>query len=316
MVFRLTILGSSSALPTAKRYPTAHLLNANERFFLIDCGEGTQMQLRKYKFNFSKINHIFISHLHGDHIFGLPGLLSTMHLLGRKNDLHIYGPAALEEILKLNRGEEDYLNYFKVIFHRTGHKRKNLIYSGKNINVWSIPLKHRVETTGFLFEEKSMGLNIKKEAIELYSPGIEQIANIKNGDDLILEDGSRVDNNDLTQPPWKIRSYAYISDTAYNPKITNQILEVDLLFHESTFENTHEKLASLTLHSTSRQAAMIAKKAKVGKLLLGHFSSRYKNLDNMLQEAKVEFENSFIVEDGDNFEIKRIREDSIDGFSD
>lgn len=316
MIFRLTILGSSSALPTAKRYPTAHLLNANERFFLIDCGEGTQMQLRKYKFSFSKINHIFISHVHGDHIFGLPGLLSTMQLLGRKNDLHIYGPAALDEILKLYRGNQDYVNYFKIVLHKIGHRRKNLIYSGKNIDVWSIPLKHRVETTGFLFEEKSPGLNIKKDAIEKYKPGIEQIAKIKIGEDLILDDGSIIDNHKLTQPPWKLRSYAYISDTAYSPKIADQILEVDLLFHESTFENTHEKLAALTLHSTAGQAALIAQKAGVGKLLLGHFSSRYKNLDNILKEAKIEFENSFIVEDGDNFEIKRIREEPVDGISD
>lgn len=308
MVFRLTILGSSSALPTANRYPTAHLLNANERFFLIDCGEGTQMQLRKYKFNFSKINHIFISHIHGDHIFGLPGLLSTMQLLGRKNDLHIYGPSELEAFLELYGNKQDYSDHFKIILHRTGHKRKNLIFSNNSLEVWSIPLKHRVPTTGFIFKEKSMGLNLRKEAVVKYKPGIEQMAKIKSGEDLEMEDGTIIPNEKLTLAPWKRRSYAYISDTMYDPSIAEQIKDMDILFHESTFISKHKKIAASTLHSTSKQAAMIAKSSNAGKLLLGHFSSRYKNLDPMLDEAREEFENSFLVEDGDKFEIKRIRE--------
>lgn len=307
-------MGSSSALPTANRYPTAHLLNANERFFLIDCGEGTQMQLRKYKFNFSKIDHVFISHIHGDHIFGLPGLLSTMQLLGRKKDLHIYGPAELEEYLNLYSGKQDFSEIFKIILHKTGHKRKNLIYSGKNMEVWSIPLKHRVPTTGFLFKEKSVGRNIRKEAIRKYEPGIEQIARIIEGEDIKLEDGSIIANELLTLPPWKRRSYAYISDTKYYPSIAGQILDVDLLFHESTFLSKDEKMAEKTFHSTAKQAAMTAQQANAGKLLLGHFSSRYKSLNPMLNEAKEVFENSYLVEDGDNFEIKRIREGFESGF--
>ncbi len=311
MIFRLTILGSSSALPTAKRYPSAHLLNVNERFFLIDCGEGTQMQLRKFKLSFSKINHIFISHMHGDHTFGLPGLLSTMQLLGRKTDLHIYGPALLKGFLDSFTRQLGYENDYKLIFHTIGHKRKNKIFSNKYLDVYSIPLKHRVETTGFLFKEKPAGLNLKKEAIDKYKPGIEQIAGIKAGKDLILENGTLVDNDKLTLKPWKQRSYAYISDTAYFPRIAEQIYGADLLFHEATFENADEKIAKATFHSTAGQAASIARQANVGKLLLGHFSSRYKTLDNLKLDARNEFENSFIVEDGDSYEIKRERVDSV-----
>ncbi len=310
MIFRLTILGSSSALPTAKRYPSAHLLNVNERFFLIDCGEGTQMQLRKYKLSFSKINHIFISHMHGDHTFGLPGLLSTMQLLGRKSDLHIYGPAGLKDFLSLFFQNQGYENDYKLIFHKTEHKGKNLIFSDNYLDVYSIPLKHRVETTGFLFKEKPVALNLKKEAIDKYRPGIEQIVRIKAGENLELKDGSQIDNSKLCLRPWKRRSYAYISDTAYLPDIAEYMYGVDLLFHEATFENIDKKLAKITLHSTSGQAGIVARRAKAGKLLLGHFSSRYKKLDRLLRDAKNEFENSFIVEDGESFEIKRERIDS------
>lgn len=308
MTFKLTILGSSSALPTAKRFPAAHLLNVNERFFLIDCGEGTQVQLRKYKLGFSKINQIFVSHNHGDHVFGLPGLLSTMHLLGRKSGLQIYGPEGLRKYLDLFHESYGSEIDYKIEFIPVGHRNKSLIYEDKKIEVYSIPLKHRIPATGFLFIEKEAELNLKKEALDKYKPGIEQIAGIKKGKDLQISNNTIISNKDLTKPPYKRRSYAYISDTAYSEKISEQIKDVDLLFHEATFAEKDKGLAKKTFHSTASQAAIIAKKAGAGKLLIGHFSSRYKDLNLLLEEAKVHFDKVVLVEDGENFEILRERQ--------
>lgn len=310
MIFSLTILGSSSAIPTSKRFPTAHLLNVNERFFLIDCGEGTQIQLRKNKIGFGKLNHIFISHNHGDHVFGLFGLLSSFQLLGRKSDLHIYGPENLRSLI--NFYNDNYMSDgdYKIIFKVVGHKRIQRIYEDHIMEVFSIPLKHRTPTAGFLFREKEPELNIKKEAIERYRPGIEEIVNIKRGADLALENGETVPNKELTLPPWKPRSYAYISDTAIHRKIVDYIRGVDLLYHEATFEAKDADLAKQTFHSTSFDAAEIAKAAAVKKLLLGHFSTRYKQIDTILEEARKLFDNSYAVEDGDLFKVEREREET------
>lgn len=308
MAFKLTILGSSSALPTAKRFPTAHLLNVNERFFLIDCGEGTQMQLRKYRVSFARIQQIFISHIHGDHVFGLPGLLSTMHLLGRTEKLQVFGPEALSDFIgffKKTFGKE---MEYEIEFIPVGHRTKNLIWEDKKTEVYSIPLKHRVPSTGFLFVEKDAELNLNKKLVDLYKPGIEQIAKLKRGEDLVLEDGRIIPNKEITLPPYKKRSYAYISDTAYQKSIIPHIKGVDLLYHEATFAQKDHKLAGFTMHSTAAQAAQAASEAGAGKLLLGHFSSRYKDLNVLLSEAKQYFENSFLVNDGDLYEIRRERE--------
>lgn len=307
MQFSLTILGSSSALPTSKRFPTAHLLNVSERFFLIDCGEGTQMQLRKFKTRFGKISHIFISHTHGDHVFGLPGLFSSFQLLGRKTDLHVYAPGDLSNLIefyKKNFGEN--LDY-RIILHALGYKRPHIVYSDKQVEVTSFPLKHRVPACGFLFREVPGLLNLKKDAMDLYKPGIAEINAIKKGDDLTLHSGTIIPNNELTLAPWKTRSYAYCSDTGYYPEISGIIKDVDLLYHEATFSSDNEVLAMETMHSTSEQAAQIAKMAGAKRLLIGHFSSRYKTIDPLIDEAKAIFPDTTGVNDGDVFEVERLR---------
>lgn len=310
MTFSLTILGSSSAIPTSKRFPTAHLLNVNERFFLIDCGEGTQIQLRRNKIGFGKLNHIFISHNHGDHVFGLFGLISSFQLLGRKSDLHIYGPENLRSLIDFYKDNYMSEGDYRIIFNVVGHRSFQLIYEDRNIQVFSIPLKHRTPTAGFLFREKEAELNIKKEVIEKYKPGIEEIVNIKRGADLVLESGEIIPNGELTLPPWKPRSYAYISDTAMHRKIIDYIRDVDILYHEATFEAKDADLAKQTSHSTSLDAAEIAKAADAKKLLLGHFSTRYKQTDTILKEARKVFENSYAVEDGDIYNVEREREET------
>jgi ribonuclease Z len=306
--FSIIILGTSSALPTSERFPTAHLLNANERFFLIDCGEGTQIQLRRFKIRLGKINNIFISHLHGDHIFGLFGLISSFCLLGRTSKLHIYGPVMLEELLL------DHLKYFQndltfqIVTHTFQNKRSALIYQDHNIEVRTIPLLHRVPTCGFLFKEKKAPKNIKKEMVEKYKIPISDIIKIKSGSDYRTADGTIIPNDELTLPAYKIRSYAFCSDTAYDEKIIEHVKSVDILYHETTFAHKDAELATETSHSTTKQAADIARKAGVGKLLIGHFSSRYKNYDFFEQEAREIFENSVAVKDGDVFSIPRTRE--------
>lgn len=303
MSFRLTILGSSSALPTSERFPTAHLLNANERFFLIDCGEGTQMQLRKYRIRLGKIHHIFISHLHGDHTYGLFGLISSFSLLGRAEPLHIFGPPLLEEMIL------DHLKFFQndlgydLIFHQIQNRRSAILYEDKNIEVRSLPMIHRVPATGFIFREKERERTILKEKIDTYHIPVRNIPEIKRGEDFVLPDGSIIPNSDLTLPPPRPSSYAYCSDTSPNEKIIPLIKDVDLLYHETTFLHEDAKLANVTTHSTSKQAAEFAVKAGVGRLLIGHFSSRYKRLSDFESEAREIFSETFAVNDGDVFEV-------------
>jgi len=299
MTFSVTILGSNSALPTTKRYPTAQVLNVFERFFLVDCGEGTQLQLRHNHIKFSRINNIFISHLHGDHMFGLIGLISTFGLLGRKNDLHIYANKDLESILT---SQIDYFCrdiQFKVVFHHLNNKEAETIYEDKKVEVISFPLKHRIPTCGFLFHEKPGEANIRKDAIEKYNLTISDIVRIKKGDDFYGNQGKIVDSAELLLPPPTPKSYAFCSDTKYHPGIIPVIQGVDLLYHEATFADEHEKLAKKTTHSTARQAAMIAKEAGVKRLILGHFSSRYDDLSVLKKEAKEVFPNTTLVNDGD-----------------
>jgi ribonuclease Z len=306
--FSLTILGSSSALPTSKRFPTAHLLNVNERFFLIDCGEGTQIQLRKYKVKFSRINHIFISHMHGDHLFGLFGLLSSFNLLGRKTDLHIFGPSELKTVIDFFLIHFSHSMVYKIILHEVDHKKKQLLFENRNLEVFSFPLKHRIPATGFLFIEKDVELNLNKSAVAKYKPGVSDLAEIKKGHDLELENGKIIPNKDLTLNRWKRRSYAFCSDTAFYPPIIEILKGVDLLYHEATFAESDASLASETLHSTAKQAAQIAKMSKVSRLLIGHYSNRYKNTSILLNEAKEIFENSFAVAEGDVYDVERYRE--------
>lgn len=310
MIFSLTVLGSSSALPTSKRFPSAHVLNVHEHFFLIDCGEGTQIQLRRFKIKFSRIDHIFISHLHGDHVLGLPGLLSTFSLLGRKNDLFIHAHLEIKHLI------EFFLKYFGQDLTFTIHivpfktKKNEIIYEDKNVTVWSLPLKHRVPSSGFLFIEKEKPRNIIPEMIKKYSIPIKDIVRIKSGEDFYTDEGT-IPNKKLTYPPFKIRSYAYCSDTAYQKNLPDLVKNVTLLYHEATFLQRDKGLARLTMHSTTHEAATIAKEAGAEKLLIGHFSSRYKNTDLFESEAKEIFLNTEAVEDGKEYavELKRVIRD-------
>lgn len=305
MTFSVTILGSSSALPTSKRFPTAHLFNSNERFFLIDCGEGTQIQLRKFRLRFSKISHIFISHLHGDHYFGLFGLISSFSLLGRNSDLHIYAHAGLEKMI-----ECQFTNYsinFNLVFHKIPTHKELLLYEDKNLTVSTFPLKHRIPASGFLFKEKERELNLRKDVISKYNLSIKDILTIKKGNDYLWEDKKIIKNEQLTYPPYQTRSYAFCSDTAYYPKVAEYVKNVDLLYHEATFAEDMKEMAKKSTHSTAKQAAEIASKANVGKLLIGHFSSRYKNEKLIENEAKEIFENTEAVVEGNTYAIEMKR---------
>jgi len=303
MPFELTILGSSSAVPTSDRYPTAQILNISERFFLIDCGEGTQIQLRKQKISFSKIKHVFISHLHGDHYFGLIGLISTMNLLGIKNDLHIYSHSELKQLL------QPQLDFIKgdvsvnVIFHPLNFKKPQKIYSDKRVEIYSFPVKHSISTCGFLFKEIKKEANIKKEAILNYNIPVAQIKAIKKGADFITDTGEAIPNKQLTIPPKKPRSYAFCTDTAYHEPIIEWIKGVNLLYHEATFPEEMKEFAQKTLHSTAKDAARIAKSAKVKKLILGHFSTRYTDVAVFENEAREIFKNTITATDGKVYKI-------------
>jgi len=307
VTFELTILGSSSAVPTSKRNLTAHVLNVHERFFLIDCGEGTQLQLRKNNIRFGKIDHIFISHLHGDHIFGLFGLISTFNLLNRKNDLHIYAYQEIEKILESHIAYFERNMSYKLVYNFFNPKKNELVFENDNLTVHTIPLKHKVPTCGFLFREKGHLRNLRKNVVETYQIPIKQIQSVKEGKDLINDDGELIPNERLTLPPYKTRSYAYCTDTAYSEKIVPIIENVDLLFHEATLAKNLQKQAKQTTHSTSIDAATIAKKANVKKLIIGHFSARYKDVSVLLQQAQEIFPNTVAAEDGEKYSIELSR---------
>lgn len=309
MSFSLTIIGSSSAVPVSGRFPSAHAIKLHERIFLVDCGEGTQMQLRKFDLSFGKINHIFISHLHGDHTFGLFGLLSSFKLLDRKADLHLYANPLLKTIL------DEHHKYFyqeqfpfPLIFHPFGAGKKQLIFEDDQLEVSTIPLKHSIPSCGFLFREKPPLLNIRKEMIERHRIPVEKINEIKRGMDYIAEDGERIENKKLTFPPYKPRSIAVCSDTRYTESIIPQISGADILYHEATYLDNMRKRADETFHSTARQAGMLARKANVGKLIIGHFSGRYKIPDPIVAEAREEFPNTFSAEEGESHNIRPLRQ--------
>lgn len=301
--FELLILGSSSAAPTSNRNPSAQLLNIAERFFLIDCGEATQIQLRKFKAKFQKIDHIFISHLHGDHFFGLPGLLSSMHLLGRKQPITIYAPSELKGIIdKINSVSETRLNY-EVNWKFTSDKEMCLLFEDDKTEVYSFPLKHRIFCTGFLFKEKPLLRKIDKYHLEKFKVSVADIPKLRNGEDVINEEGKKIKNKDLTIDPLPPRSYAYCSDTIFHLDLVKYVQNVDLLYHESTFLNDKKKRAEETFHSTAEQAATIAKEAKAGQLLLGHYSARYGDLDDFIKEASCIFTPVTATYDGKKLSI-------------
>ena len=298
MKFELTILGSSSALPTSKRNLTAHVLNVYERYFLIDCGEGTQAQLRKNRIPFGRINHIFISHIHGDHFYGLFGLLSSFNLLQREKDLHIYAHQPLKKGIKYIMKHYEGRFSYKIHFHELDTEKKEMIYEDENLEVFSFPLIHKIPVSGFLFVEKAKLPNIKKTYVQKYNIPIKDIHRIKNGDDFQTEDGTVIPNAELTYKPYKQRSYAFCSDTAYNESIIPIVQNVDILYHEATFKEEHKEEAKNTTHSTAKQAANIAKQAQVKKLIVGHFSARYKSIEDLVAEAISVFPKTTAAEDG------------------
>ena len=306
MPFQLTILGSSSAMPTSKRYPTAQVLNVLGRFFLIDCGEGTQHQLRKNKIGFGRLNHILISHLHGDHFFGLIGFISTQILLGRTNDLHIFAHSELQRYIQF---QIDFLKIqdlgFRLVFHPLNFKKEQVILDDEKLTITSFPLNHRIQCCGFLFEEKEKEANIKKGQLKKYQIPIRDIKNIKAGADFVTEEGEIISNKKLVIPPQKPRSYAFCSDTAYHEKIIPIIQDVDLLYHEATFADSEQALAKTTFHSTGKEAAQIAKKANAGKLLIGHFSARYKEPQVILDEARSIFPETYAISEDEVYEVTR-----------
>lgn len=287
--FELHILGCGSALPTTRHFPTSQIVNVRDKLFMIDCGEGAQLQFRKSRLKFSRLNHIFISHLHGDHCFGLLGLISTLNLLGRTAELHIHSPKGLEALLMPVLEFFNRQMTYKVLFHEFDTKEPTPIYEDRSLTVTTIPLRHRMPCCGFLFAEKQSPNHIVREMVDFYQVPVYELNRIKNGADYVTPEGKTIPNAVLTRPSDPPRSYAYCSDTICMPCIIEQIKGVDLLFHEATFADEDASRAKETFHTTATQAAEIAKRAEVKKLLIGHFSARYEDESVLLQEASAVF---------------------------
>ena len=300
---KLTILGCYAATPRTLTNPTSQVLEIKNRLFLIDCGEGTQVQLRKNKLKFSKINHVFISHLHGDHFFGLVGLISTFALLGRTNDLHIFGPKGVKEIIDLQLRLSNSWTSYQLFFHELESKQSEIIFEDAKVIVRTIPLKHRVYTNGFLFQEKIGERKLDLNAVQDFEIDTCYYQNIKNGRDITLDDGRVIDNSKLTFDPDPALSYAFCSDTRYNEDIIPIIENVSVLYHESTFLDSEENLASKTMHSTAKEAARIALKANAQQLILGHYSTRYDSINLFKEEAETVFKEVLLADDGKSFEF-------------
>ena len=303
MKFELTILGCGGAIPTLERKPTSQYLNIQDRHFLIDCGEGTQIQLRKFNCKFSKINHIFISHLHGDHFLGIFGYLSSLNLLGRNNDIHIYAPENLNNLLEVHNSVSGKNFNFNIVFHPLNFSKLERIYNDKIMEVFSFPVKHSVPTCGFLFKEKSTDRRMIKEKIKELDLNIESIKKFKNSENCEVN-GVLIDYNDVTTQGNQPRTYAYCADSQYDENIISYLENVDLIYHESTFLESKMDKAIKTKHSTAKQAATIALKAKAKQLIIGHFSARYDNSDQFLEEAKVVFNQTITAYDGYTHQIK------------
>ncbi len=310
MNFSVKILGSSSAVPTASRFLTAQLITIYDEPLLIDCGEGTQIQLRRFRTNFGRINKIFISHLHGDHYFGLFGLISSYSLNGRTTDLHIFSDQKLEHFFKSDCSPIDINSLgFKLIFHHLPDNHQ-VICEQKNYTVECFPLNHNVKTWGFVFKEKQRQPNIIKEKITEYQLTIDEIKSAKNGNDIVRKD-QIIDNLEITKESFPPRSYAFCSDTAYDERIVDYIKNVDLLYHETTYLKEDSYNAEKYRHSTSVQAAKIAKLAEVKRLLIGHFSTRYANANKFLTEAQEIFQDTIIANDGMTIDIDKLHKFSI-----
>lgn len=307
MSFSVTILGSSSAKPTPHRHPSAQVIDIHEQYYLVDAGEGTQHQLFRYGINPLKIRAAFISHLHGDHVFGLFPLLSTLSLYGRRTPLRIFAPAPFGEILACHLKYFDGELPFPVIWTETDTTRHALLFENRTLEVWSVPLRHRVPCAGFLFREKCPPLNVDKEQIARYGLSIAQITAAKRGEDVLLASGEVLRNGELTYRPYAPRSYAYLSDTNFSAKAASLCRGVDLMYHEATYAAAERKSARERGHSTSVEAARAALKAGAGRLLIGHYSSRYKDEGVLVEEARALFPETYPATEGVAFPIEKRR---------
>ena len=301
--FKVHILGCGSALPTLQHNASSQIVELREKLFMIDCGEGTQIQLRRSRIHFSKIIAVFISHLHGDHCFGLPGMISTFGMTGRTAPLHIYAPAAFEPILEQTLSFFCQGLEFKVVFYAVDTTQNKVVYEDRSLTIETIPLQHRIDCCGYLFREKPILPHIRRDMIDFYKIPISQINNIKAGADWVTPEGEVIANSRLTTPAEPARSYAYCSDTRYIKTLHELVKGVSTLYHESTYSAEDAERARLYWHSTSQDAAKVARDASVGKLLLGHFSARYNNESQLLDEAKEIFPNSYLTCEGATFDI-------------
>mgnify|MGYP000139381379 FL=1 len=296
--FRVHILGCGSALPTLKHNPSSQIVEIRGKCFLIDCGEGTQTQLRRSKIKFTRISAVFISHVHGDHCFGLIGMVSTFGMLGRTAPLHIYAPAGFSNIMKMQ------IDFFckdleyEVVFHDVDTNANNIIYEDRSLTVETVPLSHRVPCCGFIFREKQTLPHILRDMTDYYKVPVSQFNNIKNGVDWVDEEGNVIPYTRLTTPSEPARSYAYCSDTKYLPMLHECLKDVCVLYHESTYSKEDEDMAKMYFHSTAAQAAQVASDANVGKLVLGHYSARYEDENRLLEEAKNIFPNTVLSDEG------------------
>ncbi len=302
--FKIRILGCGSALPTLKHFASSQIIEVRDKTFMVDCGEGTQIQVRRARVHFNKILAIFITHLHGDHCFGLIGLISTLGMLGRTAPLHIYAPKELGPILKLQM--DFFCNglEYEVTFHEVDTSVTGIVYEDKSVIVKSIPLNHRIACCGYMFSEKPTLPHIRRDMIDFYRIPECYRNNIKNGADWITPEGEVIPNNRLTEPAAAPRSYAYCSDTKYLPELYKLVYGVNLLYHEATYCSENENRASLYYHSTAKQAATVALNAKAKSLLLGHFSARYDNENAILNEARNIFPNTYLANEMSVFDVE------------
>ena len=308
MNFTVKILGTASALPTTHRFPSAQIVDVRGRLFMIDCGEGAQIQLRKAKVSFLNIEHICLSHIHGDHIFGIFGLLSTMGLLARKAPLNIFAPAGFAPILEFFKSQFGEGLLFDIHFIPLEMKEPEVVYENRKTELLAFPLNHRVDTYGFIIREKMPQRNVRKEAISQYDLSLTDIGTLKRGEDIVRESDSGepqvIKNEEVTYYRYMPRSYAYCSDTAPFAELADWVRGVDLLYHEATFPEDMEEMAEKTHHSTTIQAASVAKAAEVKRLVVGHYSSRFPSVDFYLDQIKTVFAEAMLANDGDIIEIK------------
>lgn len=304
MGLKITVLGSSAAIPTKKRWLSCQVIACEQSLFLIDCGEGAQFRMQQFKIKKNSINHIFISHLHGDHFFGLVGFLNSLHLNQRKEPMHIYAPEPLQKYLKHTFSLSNTTLFFPLLFHPLLEIENHLLFEDQFLTIHSFPLIHSIPTWGFIFREKPKQRNIKRDFIEQYHPNYEIIKEIKQGKNFITDDGTIIENRFITHNPPSPGSYAYLSDTKLNLDFKYVLSNIDVLYHEATFSTEEEELAMLRGHTTAKQAAILAKEAQVKQLLLGHISARFVNDESILEkEAVAVFPNSKLVEDGMSYDI-------------